>query len=92
MVGRNLRCGGGPARPRTGGVELGDGQEQEEGLGIEAGHGAAGAAGLVEQAGEGLEEAVAHGGIGSSRITSGPWSWARRTPLSADPASRTSWP
>jgi hypothetical protein len=44
-----------------GGVELGAGQEQEEGLGLQAGHGVAGAAGLVEQAGEGLEEAVAHG-------------------------------
>jgi hypothetical protein len=39
-----------------GGVELGDGQEQEERLGFEAGDGVAGAAGLVEQAGEGLQD------------------------------------
>ncbi|HYJ73640.1 MAG TPA: hypothetical protein VE265_14330, partial [Actinomycetota bacterium] len=44
-----------------GGVELGDGQEQEERLGFEAGDGVAGAAGLVEQAGEGLQDTVAHG-------------------------------
>src|SRR4029453_3761938 len=56
--------GGGAAGPLghvPGGVELGTGEDQEEGLGLEAGHGVAGAAGLVQQPADSLEEEAGPG-------------------------------